>query len=45
MESIVINTPEQLKPFMNDKGFLEIAIRDKKKKFQSFFKAYIGDEM
>lgn len=33
--------PDVLKPFFNDKGFLEIAIRDKNQKFKAFHKVLL----
>ena len=43
-ENIFIEAiPEILKPFFNDKGFLEIAIRDKDQKFKAFNKVFLKD--
>ncbi len=33
-----IDTVEDLKPFVNDKGFMEVILRDKKKKYRKFQK-------
>ena len=38
---MVIHTLEELNAFLNDKGVLEIAVRNKKKKFKDFYKVII----
>ncbi len=41
--AIVINTLEELKAFLNEKGVMEIAIRNRNKKFKAFQKVMISD--
>ena len=39
---VIDNLPEALKPFVNKEGFLEIAIRQRNKKFEAFQKFFIN---
>ena len=41
--TVVINTIEELKAFLNEKGVLEIALRNRNKKFKSFQKVLINN--
>ena len=42
-KEIIANTLEQLKPYLNDKGVLEIVQRGKNKKFKSFVKVALNE--
>lgn len=44
-DTMVINTLEDLKAFLNEKGVLEIALRNQKKRFKSFQKVLISSQL
>ena len=40
---IIVNSLEQLKPYLNDRGVLELVIRDQKKKYKAFQNIVINE--
>lgn len=42
-ETIVVNALEQLKPFLNDRGVLELVVRDQKQKYKAFQNIMINE--
>lgn len=41
--AIVINTLEELEAFLNEKGVMEIAVRNQNKRFKAFQKVMISN--